>query len=239
MKKAIIIIIWAIVLTLCLVNSAHGQIFNSKPTAVTDSCFSKTMNVLTNDKDENGDALAVTKFNGLTISNTGRSVEKKDTGTFVLTAGGNLTCLFSTNFYGTVHLTYYVNDGTMVNGVFKGKGSSAIRQNGKIVVIRSNPTGEIRQDFGYILRNNDSCKFSKRSLYWVEVVHFGDTVPGLIYKYRVMDYKLDSAGRATKIPIQVGWAYRLNYRPKGGREDSHYLISEEDFIYIEQNACKD
>lgn len=223
------VLLFAALLTCIIMGNLFGQLINSKPTAVRDTCKGKIINVLSNDTDPNNDPLTATKFNGVLIPNTGLAVYKPDTGLFILEKNGQLTCKLDSLFYGNVYLTYFVSDS---------KSSSAARQTGSIVVIRSKPTGEIKSYFGYILRNNDSCKYSKKMVNWIEVVYDIDTVPGYIWRSKAYNYIRDSIGNKLPVLEQAGWNYMLKYRTKSGNE-TFWLLDQEDFIYISNNACKE
>lgn len=214
-------------LTVMLVYSAFGQLINSKPKAAPDTCRGRIINVLSNDTDPNNDPLTATKFNGVLIPNTGLSVYKSDTGLFILEKNGQLTCKLDSLFYGNVYLTYYVNDG---------KSSSAARQTGSIVVIRKKPTGELKPYFGYILRNNDSCKYSKNKYYWIEVIYDKDTMPGDVFPRKAYSMKPDTSGKY--IVETVGYYYMLRYTTKQGIP-ARFILDPEDFIFIRNNACKE
>lgn len=201
-----------LVLAACAISCAmHAQ--NVKPTANPDTCFGTSVNVLKNDTDPNGDWLKATKFNGISFVSKA-SIIKKDTGAFILDSSGLLYCSFQPEFHGEVRFTYYVNDG---------KGSTAARQTGKILVIRNTDTSTL---------NIGGCPIE------IKCVKLPECIDDSLGWYCVRVRKECEWISGCLSYETFGGVMHYYIRYTDGIKSGYIEISEDQAIYIQKNTCR-
>lgn len=223
MKKAIIIIIWAIFVSICLSNSVHGQLINKKPEVKPDTCMGASINVLFNDNDPNGDRMRLTKFNNISFVEK-LTFEKSDTGAFTVDSGGRVSFTPDPSFYGQITLSYYVNDGKSGPGRYS-----------TVTFIRGGNTTLNKNGFGYEISYNDSCRYhTGQPKYWVKLYEAGDTFHAYIFKESLVLRDSVYTNR-----FMYGLAYKTDKIPVTSKDYQiwRWYITEETFYFIKQHAC--
>lgn len=237
MKKAIIIIIWAIFLTICLVNSAHGQDVNSKPEARPDTFTTKAIDVLKNDYDMNNDSMKVAWFNGKAF--TGKvTLTKKDTGTFEITDKGGFYFTPDDRFYGQVQVNYHVND-------LKSGGPGRVKGKGVITCIIKpviqGPSIDMSKCEFRVICSRAGCIYVPAGKYTFDLVLYGDTIKDahayFEKAYQQPDTVQLSQGLSKKVVLVYEYYYISFYWPKTQKLEC-MQIPEGLYNYIRLNSCR-
>jgi len=103
---------------LCIAKCANGQ----KPTPKPDTLIAEwntfaPFNILSNDKDPNGDKIVVTSYKiGKTTYKPNDTVMLKGKGQIIITTAGLVSFTPLYNFYGIINISYVCNDGTSGTG---------------------------------------------------------------------------------------------------------------------------
>lgn len=241
MKKAIIIIIWAIFLTVCLVNSAHGQ--NKKPVTKPDTCRIDHMNVLRNDKDPNGDSMRITKFNGIKVIDRVKVV-KEDTGIFSMDKYGNLTAKYDQKFQGHVLLNYSVIDGKVKDGIFTiistpiSKGNIVCIRKVSTIIENAGMLSKFTLEFAYI----PNCTDVPDGLYRAVIrYHDGRTFSGWVFSEPHNYVGRDANNNPVQVEDQYPACFMIYYT--GEILDGQPVMGMTEILpafynYIVSNSCR-